>query len=78
MSNKKVKWLSRPPEKCDICSCKIKNRFIDGATLMGPWAFMCKDCHKTEGRGLGLGRGQEFVKDKDTGEFFVKSEKMLK
>jgi len=53
-------WMSAPPTECDLCQCKIKKTFIDGATRMGPWACMCPTCHKSEGRGLGLGKGQEY------------------
>jgi len=41
--------------KCDFCG---KEGVIDGRTKMGPWAFMCRECHKKYGVGLGLGKGQ--------------------
>jgi hypothetical protein len=36
----------------------------DGKTKMGPWAFMCQDCFRRHGSGLGLGRGQKLVLSK--------------
>jgi len=56
----KKTWLGSPPLECDICRNKIKVHFVDGATVMGPWACMCLACHKLQGRGLGLGFGQKY------------------
>ncbi len=44
---------------CDICET-VPARY-DGATVLGPWAFMCPDCFVAEGVGLGLGRGQRLI-----------------
>jgi hypothetical protein len=30
----------------------------DGATIHGPWAFMCEEHFRLYGLGLGLGKGQ--------------------
>jgi len=46
---------------CDIC--KIENAIIDGKTLIGGWAFMCKACHSKFGTGSGTGKGQVLKKD---------------
>lgn len=46
--------------KCDFCANKAG---YDGATKMGPWAYMCETCFSIEGRGLGLGIGQRLVED---------------
>ena len=54
------KWLSQPPKMCELCNEDITDSFIDGATTYGPWACMCVDCHDTYGRGLGLGKGQQY------------------
>jgi hypothetical protein len=53
-------WLSEVPKKCQICGGPLKEAFVDGATVFGPWAIMCIACHRGHGRGLGLGRGQKF------------------
>lgn len=49
---------------CDLCSMlgKYLNpaRF-DGATVHGPWAYMCEDHFKADGLGLGTGRGQRLI-----------------
>ncbi len=42
--------------KCDFCDEKAK---VDGATRLGPWAYMCDYHFKEEGLGLGLGKGQK-------------------
>lgn len=54
------KWFGAPPVNCEICHTKFKNTFIDGATVMGPWAMMCETCHVRVGMGLGIGRGQKY------------------
>ena len=41
---------------CQFCS---KEATVDGKTKMGPWAFMCDDCHNKYGVGLGTGKGQK-------------------
>lgn len=66
------RWLSTPPKKCDICEIAIDDVFIDGATSSGPWAFMCEDCHHFHGMGLGLGRGQRFVRKSGGKNFYLK------
>jgi len=58
-------WLSRPPDKCEIEGEVITDVFIDGATIMGPWACMCPSCHNRFGKGLGLGLGQRYEKQGD-------------
>ena len=55
----------RPPAACQIKGEAIKTEFIDGATRDGRWAYMCAECHKTNGVGLGVGRGTKYVKQSD-------------
>jgi len=33
----------------------------DSKTHMGPWAYMCADCFRVYGSGLGMGRGQRLI-----------------
>lgn len=54
-----------PPSHCDICNKEIKEGFIDGGTIWGPWANMCPECFGKVGIGLGTGRGQKYQKDKE-------------
>jgi hypothetical protein len=49
---------------CDIC--RSRPAAIDGATKMGPWAYMCVPCFEVHGIGLGLGRGQRLLIDSPT------------
>jgi hypothetical protein len=60
-----VYWTGPAPEQCDLCATPIIDTFIDGKTILGPWANMCVKCHSTKGCGLGSGRGQRFVKQPD-------------
>lgn len=43
--------------KCDMCS--EKKAIVDGKTIRGPWAYMCRDCFELWGIGFGLGLGQK-------------------
>lgn len=53
------------PSKCDICGYKGNTTIIDGKTHAGPWAYMCVDCHKDYGLGLGIGVGQKYERVDD-------------
>ena len=48
---------------CDLCHQQIVDPYVDGKMNAGPWATMCRPCHKQHGVGLGLGRGQVFNAD---------------
>lgn len=57
---------TRVPElpSCDLCSMLghyMNPARYDGATIHGPWAFMCEDHFRADGIGLGTGRGQRLV-----------------
>ena len=52
---------------CDFCieqgvSCAAK---YDGKTILGPWAYMCDAHFQRYGVGLGLGKGQELVLERE-------------
>jgi len=57
---RKKKWMGSTPVACDFCGGPLGTEFIDGATIMGPWAIMCPMCHRDKGTGLGVGRGQKY------------------
>lgn len=57
-----------PPKECDICHKEIKEKFVDGGTVWGPWANMCPECFGNYGIGLGTGRGQEYKKN-ESGDY---------
>jgi len=48
---------------CDICAGRGEKALaaVDGATRMGPWAYMCIPCFDTYGVGLGMGKGQRLL-----------------
>ena len=67
-------WMGLPPVKCDLCGRRFGTDlspdshvevFVDGRTQMGPWANMCKGCHRTHGVGLGMGKGQKYAQTHD-------------
>jgi len=45
---------------CQLCKRPFKESIIDGRTSRGPWAFMCFECFKVHGMGLGTGFGQVY------------------
>lgn len=53
-------WMGTRPSTCDICNTSIGKVFVDGKTKMGPWGILCPRCHKGQGCGLGLGKGQQY------------------
>jgi hypothetical protein len=55
-------WQGAAPAACEVCKEPIKLVFVDGATVHGPWACMCAACHARIGRGLGVGKGQQYRK----------------
>ncbi len=69
MTKKVRKWMGTPPAKCDICQTDIKDEFIDGKTVRGPWGNMCLSCHSIQGIGIGNGIGQHY---KSNGTDFIK------
>lgn len=53
-------WRGTPPGECDLCHDAITTAFIDGKTVMGPWANMCRECFVEHGVGIGQGQGQRY------------------
>lgn len=47
-------------DKCDVCETSLTTEYVDGATMLGPWANMCPACFSMYGRGIGTGRGQRY------------------
>jgi hypothetical protein len=62
-------WLSPAPEACDLCGKPIGEVFIDGKTRQGPWGILDETCHRLDGYGLGLGRGQKYRREADSGRY---------
>ena len=57
------KWRGSPPF-CDFCGeWTAESTFVDGRTVMGPWAVMCEKCHAQFGVGVGTGKGQRYSAD---------------
>jgi hypothetical protein len=48
---------------CDFeCQGVIPHKAnYDGATRLGPWAYMCDDAFRKYGVGVGTGRGQRLI-----------------
>lgn len=57
--------MTQPIERrCDLCKYDLTGKqWVDGRTIMGPWATMCRMCHNAEGVGFGTGKGQLFAPD---------------
>ena len=67
----KKRWMGTEPSKCDICVKENLEEFYDARTKMGQWGILCKKCFNAFGIGLGLGKGQHYVKE---GQVFVKKD----
>lgn len=65
MSGREVFWCGAAPDVCQLCDQPITDTFIDGRTMWGPWACMCKECWEEKGDGLGTGRGQMYGRQPD-------------
>lgn len=65
MEAKPKKYWIGDVSKTDDFGDPIKEVFIDGATVHGPWAVMTPASHDYYGRGLGTGRGQKYMKQAD-------------
>jgi hypothetical protein len=52
--------LVKVPMACEVGQEPLDSVAIDGKTKMGPWAWMCEDCHRRIGTGIGLGKGQKY------------------
>ena len=57
MASKTETFVSKFP-RCDFCG---QEAHYDAKTKSGPWAYMCEQCFKTQGVGLGLGMGQKLM-----------------
>jgi transposase-like protein len=55
-----AKVHSRP--RCDFCG---NEAVVDGKTCFGPWAYMCLAHFLDLGVGLGLGKGQFLLVEKE-------------
>jgi hypothetical protein len=69
-------WQGNPPENCQLCQTKIDNAFVDGKVVVGGhsgWVIMCPICALTNGVGLGLGKGQLYIKTATLDGKFVRA-----
>lgn len=60
-----VYWKGPVPERCDLCSARIRGVFVDGSAVgdlgnRARWAIMDPACHRKRGQGFGPGRAQQF------------------
>jgi len=59
--NDHTSTLVDSPRYCDFCDTTKTEAKYDGATSMGPWAYMCEQHYSQYGEGLGLGLGQRLI-----------------
>lgn len=57
-------WTGTVGQRDDF-GADIEDTFIDGATVMGPWAIMTPSSHAVNGCGIGTGRGQRYERQED-------------
>jgi len=51
-----ITYVAKVP-MCDFC--QFREAVYDAKAKQGPWAFMCEECFKLHGVGLGIGMGQK-------------------
>jgi hypothetical protein len=52
-------------KSCNICNKKHLDEYVNGLTYSGWWADMCIRCYCFRGVGLGTGKGQLYLFDRD-------------
>lgn len=57
-------YLGVVPANCQLCQQPMGDVMLDATTNIG-WAYMCQACHLKYGRGLGVGKGQQYEKQTD-------------
>lgn len=62
-------WFGSKPEQCNLCHTEIQKGFVDGKTEEGRWAIMCPFCSLVHGVGLGVGKGQLYVRADENADF---------
>ena len=84
--------VSKLPE-CDLCQMETVDRYLihgdsyhppeearyDGKTTSGPWGYMCERHFRTDGVGLGLGKGQRLITESEhTDEDLDRADRLCK
>ncbi len=65
-----MRTVTKSVARCDICHDTEMSIIVDGLTKTGQWGNMCEPCFHMHGTGLGVGRGQQYVRRE--GNLFVK------
>jgi hypothetical protein len=68
MADDRKYWYGSDPSFCQWCGQATNGAFVDGATSRG-WAILCIPCHARRGYGIGLGRGQKYIRMPDSGKW---------
>jgi len=61
----KLRYWAGDPKECDVCNKPFDKMMYDAATTFGGWGNLCQTCFGRYGTGLGVGRGQRYVKQED-------------
>ena len=64
---KKVIWNGSTT--CDICNRQISETLYDAKTWQGCWGTLCESCFRKYGISTGVGFGQKYRKNQETGNF---------
>lgn len=63
---KKVYWLGHLSDACQLCERPYNGIMYDCSLPQnGMWANICQICFRKTGSALGVGRGQEYQRQKD-------------
>jgi hypothetical protein len=58
-------WGGEPPVLCAVCLKAITAVFVDAKLQNGWWEKVDPHCHAKWGTGLGVGKGQRYVRQTD-------------
>ena len=62
----KGQWMGDLNDECQICHLSFGDTMYDAAIGPGgPWGNICRACFVEQGCSLGMGRGQEYVRQRD-------------
>lgn len=68
-----VYWCGKPPVNCDAGGHKIEGEVFYDINFGRSWGYVCGGCFKRfqfdEKRNLGVGKGQKFEHEKETGKW---------
>lgn len=67
-ARRRLVYFAPPPDNCDLCDRQLREDkyMIDGRVKdHGYWACMCSTCFRASGTGIGVGKGQLYLRNEN-------------